>query len=134
MSSLEESTSIVQLKLRLPSISPMIWRRVLVPASVTLREPHDILQVSMGWEGVHLYYFDIHAVRTTAPSSCLPKARTYLSPGSGNDGRREPRTGDRKNQLESPDRGIPGQCAVPCRAAKQLGRREGNQGARTSGA
>ena len=82
MSSLEESTSIAQLKVRLPGISP-IWRRVLVPASVTLREPHDILQVSMGWEGVHLYYFDIHAVRTTAPSSCLPKARTYLSPGSG---------------------------------------------------
>ena len=73
MSSLEESTSIVQLKVRLLGISPMIWRRVLVPASVTLREPHDILQVSMSWEGVHLYYFDIHAVRTTAPSSCLPK-------------------------------------------------------------
>ena len=58
----EESTTIVQLKVRLLDISPMIWRRVLVPASVSLRELHGILQVSMGWEGIHLYYFDIHAV------------------------------------------------------------------------
>ena len=36
----EESMRIVQLKVRLLGISPMIWRRVLVPASVTLRELH----------------------------------------------------------------------------------------------
>ena len=62
MARLEESTRIVQLKVRLLGISPMIWRRVLVPACVSLRELHGILQVSMGWEGIHLYYFDIHAV------------------------------------------------------------------------
>ena len=59
----EESTRIVQLKVRLLGLSPMIWRRVLVPESVTLRELHGILQVAMGWDGIHLYYFDIHAVR-----------------------------------------------------------------------
>ena len=48
MSSSEESTSIVQLKVRLLGISPMIWRCVLVPASVSLCELHGILQVSMG--------------------------------------------------------------------------------------
>ncbi len=58
----EESTRTVQLKVRLLGISPMIWRRVLVPTSVTLRELHGILQVVMGWEGIHLYHFDIHAV------------------------------------------------------------------------
>ena len=62
MARLDESTPIVQLKVRLLGISPMIWRRVLVPSSVTLRELHGILQASMGWEGIHLYYFDIHAV------------------------------------------------------------------------
>ena len=46
----EESTSIAQLKVRLLGISPMIWRRVLVPASVSLRELYGILQVSLGWE------------------------------------------------------------------------------------
>ena len=41
----------------------MIWRRVLVPTSMTLRELHGILQVVMGWEGIHLFLFDIYAVR-----------------------------------------------------------------------
>ncbi|SDX62078.1 pRiA4b ORF-3-like protein [Ruegeria halocynthiae] len=52
-----------QLKVRLLGISPMIWRRVLVSESTTLRELHGILQVAMGWEGIHLFVFDIHAVR-----------------------------------------------------------------------
>ena len=52
---------IYQLKVRLLGISPMIWRRVLVPTSTTLRELHGILQVAMGWEGIHLFVFDIHA-------------------------------------------------------------------------
>ena len=54
---------IIQLKVRLLGISPMIWRRVLVPSSTTLRELHGILQVAMGWEGIHLFLFDIHAVQ-----------------------------------------------------------------------
>ena len=62
MACLEESTPIVQLKVRLLGLSPMIWRRILVPESATLRELHGILQVCMGWEGIHLYYFDIYAV------------------------------------------------------------------------
>ena len=62
MASAEASTRIAQLKVRLLGLSLMIWRRVLVPESVSLRELHGILQVSMGWDGIHLYYFDIHAV------------------------------------------------------------------------
>ena len=82
MARLDESTPIVQLKVRLLGISPMIWRRVLVPSSVTLRELHGILQVSMGWEGIHLYYFDIHAVHygsfelsTQSPDIALSRFR-----------------------------------------------------------
>ena len=56
-------SQIYQLKIRLLGVSPMIWRRVLVPASTTLRELHGILQIAMGWEGIHLFLFDIHAVR-----------------------------------------------------------------------
>ena len=59
MTNPKDATPIVQLKVRLLGISPMIWRRVLVPISVSLRELHGILQVSMGWKGFHLYYFDI---------------------------------------------------------------------------
>ena len=82
MANPEVSPSIVQLKVRLLGISPMIWRRVLVPASVSLRELHGILQVSMGWEGIHLYYFDIHAVHygsvelsTESPDIALSRFR-----------------------------------------------------------
>lgn len=53
---------IIQLKVRLLGISPMIWRRVLVPSSTTLRELHGLLQVAMGWEGIHLFLFDVRAV------------------------------------------------------------------------
>ncbi len=55
--------SILQLKIRLLGISPMIWRRVLVPTSSTLQELHGVIQAAMGWEGVHLYAFQIRAVR-----------------------------------------------------------------------
>lgn len=48
---------IVQLKVRLLGISPMIWRRVVVPTTMTLRELHGVLQVAMGWEGIHLFLF-----------------------------------------------------------------------------
>ena len=57
------SSEIVQLKVRLLGISPMIWRRVLVPATASLRELHGIVQVAMGWEGYHLYLFDVYAMK-----------------------------------------------------------------------
>jgi hypothetical protein len=41
----------------------MVWRRVLVPSSFTLRELHGVIQVAMGWEGIHLYDFQLRAAR-----------------------------------------------------------------------
>ena len=41
----------------------MVWRRVLVPSSCSLRELHGIIQVAMGWEGIHLYQFCLRAAR-----------------------------------------------------------------------
>jgi hypothetical protein len=46
-------------KIWLTGISPMVWRRVLVPTSFTLRELHGVIQVAMGWEGIHLYDFQL---------------------------------------------------------------------------
>ena len=57
------SGSILQLKLWLKLVSPMVWRRVLVPSTCTLRELHGVIQVAMGWEGIHLYQFCLRAVR-----------------------------------------------------------------------
>jgi hypothetical protein len=55
-------SEIIQPKLRLFGISPMVWRSVLVFSSITLRELYGILQVAMGWDGIHLFQFDIRAV------------------------------------------------------------------------
>ena len=41
----------------------MVWRRLLVPSGCTLRELHGVLQVAIGWEGVHLYQFCLRARR-----------------------------------------------------------------------
>jgi hypothetical protein len=37
--------------------------RVLVPATFTLRQLHGVIQVAMGWEGVHLFQFHLRAIR-----------------------------------------------------------------------
>ena len=55
--SVPDAPEIVQLKVWLHGISPMVWRRLLVPGACTLRELHGVLQVAMGWEGIHLYQF-----------------------------------------------------------------------------
>ena len=51
--------AILQIKIRLLGISPMIWRRVLVPESMSLRELHGVVQLAMGWEGIHLFEFSV---------------------------------------------------------------------------
>jgi hypothetical protein len=56
-----EENGVVQLKVWLLGISPMIWRRLLVPSACTLRELHGVIQVAMGWEGFHLYQFCLRA-------------------------------------------------------------------------
>jgi len=53
----------LQLKVRLLQVSPMVWRRLLVPAATSLRELHGVVQVAMGWEGIHLFQFRLRAVR-----------------------------------------------------------------------
>lgn len=49
------------MKVWLLTISPMVWRRLLVPAGYSLRELHGVIQVAMGWEGIHLYRFYLRA-------------------------------------------------------------------------
>jgi hypothetical protein len=56
-----DADSIVQVKVWLDGVSPMTWRRVQVPGSITLRELHGVIQVAMGWESFHLYQFLLRA-------------------------------------------------------------------------
>lgn len=49
--------SVYQLKVTLQDSKPPIWRRILVPADITLSKLHRILQVTMGWSDSHLHQF-----------------------------------------------------------------------------
>lgn len=70
---------VLQLKVRLLEISPMVWRRLLVPVDTTLRELHGILQVAMGWEGIHLFQFHLRAVRYGSPELSAAAAAVTLA-------------------------------------------------------
>lgn len=54
--------SIYQLRIALQWLEPPIWRRVLVPADVTLAKLHRIIQAVMGWENAHLHQFMVGKV------------------------------------------------------------------------
>ena len=45
------------LRIELLDIEPAIWRRVIVPASITLDRLHDVIQIAMGWADHHLHSF-----------------------------------------------------------------------------
>lgn len=53
------------LKMQLIDIEPAIWRRIVVPASITLDRLHDVIQIVMGWADCHLYQFTIGNKRYT---------------------------------------------------------------------
>ncbi|MBU1057589.1 MAG: plasmid pRiA4b ORF-3 family protein [Proteobacteria bacterium] len=53
------------LKVKLLDIEPEIWRRFVVPASITLDRLHDVIQVVMGWTDSHLHEFTIGKRRYT---------------------------------------------------------------------
>jgi len=55
----ERSRDVYQLKVLLLGTKPPIWRRLLVPAEMTLQHLHSVLQAAMGWEDEHLHEFRI---------------------------------------------------------------------------
>jgi hypothetical protein len=59
----EDQAFILQFRIWLKGVSPMVWRRVQVASTMTLCEFHGVLQVVMGWEGIHLYQFIVHTAR-----------------------------------------------------------------------
>lgn len=57
------ATRILQIKIELRGERPIVWRRVLVPDSMTLAELHEVVQLSMGWANADLHEFEIEAQR-----------------------------------------------------------------------
>jgi hypothetical protein len=52
----------VELTVVLRDTEPVVWRRIVVPASLSLRQLHAVLQTAMGWEDYHLHLFDVGGV------------------------------------------------------------------------
>ncbi|MGD8750265.1 MAG: plasmid pRiA4b ORF-3 family protein, partial [Anaerolineales bacterium] len=52
-------TKIFQLRISLDGVQPSIWRRIQVPAEVSLFQLHFIFQIALGWTNSHLHEFII---------------------------------------------------------------------------
>jgi hypothetical protein len=54
---------VFQLKIELCHVRPPVWRRVLIPASATLGDLHEVIQVVMDWDDDHLHSFTADGVK-----------------------------------------------------------------------
>lgn len=61
------SDAVVRLKIVLEHTEPAIWRRVEVPADITLKDLHDVIQAAMGWENAHLFLFHVGRQTVAGP-------------------------------------------------------------------
>jgi hypothetical protein len=54
----QAGSGVYQLKITLRGVSkPPVWRRVAVPADVTLDVLHEVILLAMGWNGGHMHVF-----------------------------------------------------------------------------
>ena len=77
-----------QIKVTLEGVRPAVWRRLLVPADISLAKMHIVLQKAMGWTGSHMHLFDSNGVLyenkvslfgDVADPDMLDEAKTRLS-------------------------------------------------------
>jgi hypothetical protein len=54
---------IYQLKATIVGTKPPVWRRLLVPSSMTLSQLHEELQLAFGWWDCHLHEFEVDGTR-----------------------------------------------------------------------
>jgi hypothetical protein len=69
---IETTQDIYQLKVTLLGTNPPIWRRLLVPADMTLARFHNLLQTAMGWDDGHMHEFRAGQRRFVRPEPAAP--------------------------------------------------------------
>ena len=62
-----------QLKVTLKHVKPAIWRRVVVPARISLDVLHETLQIIFGWEDCHLHVFNVPGRKYGVPDPDFPE-------------------------------------------------------------
>lgn len=58
-----------QFKITLREVKPVVWRRLIVPAELTLHDLHKIIQTTMGWTNSHHHNFTKDKAHYSAPES-----------------------------------------------------------------
>jgi hypothetical protein len=68
-----------KIKITLKDMEPLIWRRVIVPAEITFKRFHDVIQFVMGWENRYLYDFNIkeEKLRITIDEEAIAEYEFY---------------------------------------------------------
>jgi hypothetical protein len=69
-------SAVLQLHMELREIRPKVWRRVLVPETITLLKLHSVIQRAFQWGGHHLHEFEAAGERYGSPDP------DFDSPGS----------------------------------------------------
>jgi hypothetical protein len=59
--------STYQLKITLARVRPPVWRRVRLPATATLDELHQVIQIVFDWDDDHLHVFTVNGRRYADP-------------------------------------------------------------------
>ena len=72
---IDAAKDIYQIKVTLLGTKPPIWRRLQVPADLTLAQLHDVLQIAMGWEDRHMHEFRVGQRRFDRPEPAGPFMR-----------------------------------------------------------
>lgn len=65
--------SVHQLRVVLQGVSPLVWRRLLVPGEISLADLHQVLQTALGWSDFYCYEFHFHG-RTVGRETGDPHA------------------------------------------------------------
>ena len=68
MASSQVSGPVVQLRVVLRGVSPLVWRRLLVPDGLSLGGLAEVLQVAFGWSDRSAHGFVVHARKFRSPS------------------------------------------------------------------
>ena len=67
--------AIATLRIEIKYIEPLIWRRVAVRTSMSLKALHTVIQATMGWLDCHLWEFTIGDSRYGMPDPDRPNVK-----------------------------------------------------------